>query len=185
MSLDKVVEDILRRGEEKMKEILRQGEQERDEQLVQAKKYVEESRKKGERQVQATVAQMEQQEVSSGELEAKRVLLAAQRRVMEDLKEQVLAELTRYPPDRRKAMYAKLVSSASKELGGCYVYSNVRDKGLLSLPSGMEDGGTLDCSGGLVFESKDRSVRLDFRFESILEDVWSKRMQDIYGKLFG
>jgi len=36
-----------------------------------------------------------------------------------------------------------------------------------------------------VFESKDRAVRLDFRFETMLDDVWNKRMQEIFGKLFG
>jgi vacuolar-type H+-ATPase subunit E/Vma4 len=37
MSLDKVVEDILRKGEERKREIIRQGEQERDQVLQQAK----------------------------------------------------------------------------------------------------------------------------------------------------
>jgi vacuolar-type H+-ATPase subunit E/Vma4 len=44
-------------------------------------------------------------------------------------------------------------------------------------------GGEIDCIGGLVFESKDRSIRLDFRFESLLEEIWNKKLQEIYGKL--
>jgi V/A-type H+-transporting ATPase subunit E len=123
MSLDKVVEDILRKGEEKKREIIRQGEQERDQVLHQAKADAEASREKADRQFQVTVSQMEQQELSSAELESKRLLLAAQRRVMEDLKHQALQELAHLPAERRKPLYDKLVAKAQKELGACYVYS--------------------------------------------------------------
>jgi V/A-type H+-transporting ATPase subunit E len=162
MSLDKVVEDILRKGEEKKREIIRQGEQERDQVLHQAKADAEASREKADRQFQVTVSQMEQQELSSAE-----------------------QELAHLPAERRKPLYDKLVAKAQKELGACYVYSTEEDRALLKLPKGMEDGGSIECTGGLVFETKDRSVRLDYRFESLMEEVWNRKMQEIYGKLFG
>jgi len=183
--LNKVVEDILRKGEEKKREIIRLGEKERDEQALLAEKKIEENRRKAEKRTKSLIAQMEQQEISSTELESKKILLAAQRQALEELKEQVLAELARYPGDKRKKMYPKLVSRAKKELGECYVYSNKDDKSLLQLPEGMTSAGIIDCRGGLVFESKDRSVRLDFRFESLLDDIWNKEMQEIYSKLLG
>ena len=127
---------------------------------------------------------MEQQELSSAELESKKALLVAQRQVMDDLREQVLIELGDYPTDKRKRLYSKLVSRAKKELGECFVYTNKSDKALVQLPPGITHAGTIDCSGGLIFESKDKSFRLDYRFESILDDVWNKNMQDIYAKLF-
>lgn len=185
MSLNKVVEDILRRGREREQEIIRQGESERDEQLKLAEKKIAENRSKAEKKNAATIEQMERQEVSSAELESKKTALAAQRKVLEDLRGQVLAELAGYPADKRKKLYSKLVLRAKKELGECYVYCNKEDQGLLQLPAGMVPGGAIDCSGGLVFERKDRAVRLDFRFETMLDDVWNKRMQEIYGKLFG
>lgn len=185
MSLDKVVEDILRRGEERKQEIVRQGERERDEQMAKAEGLVEEHRAKAERRVEAMISQMEQQELSSAELEAKKALLAAQRQVMDELKVQVLAEIGGYPEEKRKAMYARLMEKARGELGECYVYSNAPDKPLLKLPPGMRDGGVIDCKGGLVFETMDRAVRLDYRFETMLEDVWARKVQEIYSNLFG
>jgi len=185
MGLEKVVEEILLRGEEKRKEIIALGEKDRGEQILQAEKKIAEERLKSEKRTQATISQMEQQEISSAELESKKALLAAQRQVMEDLKEQVLGELERYPAEKRKELYSRLVSKAKKELGECSVYTNKADKALLSLPSGISSAGVIDCRGGLVFESKDKSFRLDYRFESLLEDVWNKNMHDIYAKLFG
>lgn len=185
MSLNKVVKDILRRGEEKKREIIKLGEKERDEQVRLAEKRIAEDRTKAEKRTEALITQMEQQELSSAEIESKKTLLAAQRQVMEDLEEQALSELAALPQDKRKKMYAKLVAKAKKELGECYVYSNKADKALLQLPAGMGNGGVLDCAGGLVFESKDRSVRLDYRFESMLEEVWNKKMREIYSRLFG
>jgi V/A-type H+-transporting ATPase subunit E len=183
MSLNKVVEDILRKGEENKREVVCLGEKERDEQVLQAEKRIEENRLKEEKKTRSLVAQMEQQELSSAELESKKILLAAQRRAMEELKEQALAELARYPVEKRKKLYSKLMAKAKKDLGECYVYSSRDDKAILQLPAGMASGGVVDCIGGLVFESKDRSVRLDFRFESLLEEIWNKKLQEIYGKL--
>ena len=183
MSLNKVVEDILHKGEEKKREIVRLGEKERDEQVLQAEKRIEENRAKEEKRTGSLITQMEQQELSSAELESKKILLAAQRRALEELKEQALAELAKYPADKRKKVYSKLVAKAKNDLGECYVYSSKDDKAILQLPAGMASGGVVDCIGGLVFESRDRSVRLDFRFESLLEEIWNKKLQEIYGKL--
>jgi V/A-type H+-transporting ATPase subunit E len=183
MSMNKVVEDILHKGEENQREIVRLGEKERDEQVLQAEKRIEESRLKEEKKTRSLVAQMEQQELSSAELESKKILLAAQRRAMEELKGQALAELAEYPADKRKKLYLKLMAKAKKDLGDCYVYSSKDDKAILQPPAGMTSGGVVDCIGGLVFESRDRSVRLDFRFESLLDEIWNKNLQEIYGKL--
>ncbi len=183
--MEKVVEDILRRGEEKRKEIISLGEKERDEQIRLAEAKAAEERQNTERRTQVIIAQMEQQELSSAELESKRSLLEAQRQVMESLKEQVLVELERYPEEKRKRLYSKLVQKAKKELGSCRVYSNKSDKGLVQLPSGVTYADTFDGAGGLMFESSDGSLRLDYRFESILDDLWSEKMREIYAKLFG
>ncbi len=185
MGLEKVVEDILRRGEEKRKEIISLGEKERDEQIRQAEAKAAEERQNTERRTQVIIAQMDQQELSSAELESKRSLLEAQRQVMEALKDQVLAELEEYPEAKRKRLYSKLVQKAKKELGTCKVYSTKADKELLQLPYGVTHVGFFDGTGGLIFESADGSLRLDYRFESILEDLWSQKMREIYGKLFG
>lgn len=185
MGLEKVIQDILQRGDAKKQEIVSLGENERDVQIKAAEKKAREERVKGSARVEAALSQMEQQELSSAELEAKRVLLEAERKVMEELKEQVLDELSRYPADRRKKLYAKLVSNAKKELDRGLVYSNKADKPLLQLPPGMTYGGVIEGKGGLVFESEDKTVRLDYRFESILDDLWNAKMREIYMKLFG
>jgi V/A-type H+-transporting ATPase subunit E len=185
MSLDKVVEEILRRGEQRKLEVIRQGEKDRDELIVQARKRIAENEAKGEHRTRGSIAQMEQQDVSSAELESKRMLLESQRKVMDELKEEILVDLAKIPADRRKKMYSKLVARAKSEFGECYVYSTEKDKALLQVPSGMLIGGTMDSRGGLIFESKDKTVRLDFRFETLLDDLWSSKMKEIYEHLFG
>lgn len=185
MSLEKVVEDILRRGEEQRREIIRQGERERDEHIAHADVQIAEHRERSAKRAEAQVSQMEQQELSSAELESKKALLSAQRQVMDELKAQILVEMSHYPADKRSAMYARLMGRAKKELGECYVYSNPSDRPLLKPPPGVSSGGVIDCRGGLVFESKDRAVRLDYRFESMLEEVWNGKIREIYSGLFG
>jgi V/A-type H+-transporting ATPase subunit E len=185
MSLNKVVEEILRRGKEREREIIQMGEKERDELLLQADKKILEEGAKVKKKNAAAIAQMEQQELSSAELESKKIMLAAQRISMEELRQRVLDELGEYPADRRKKLYAKLVARAKKEFGECIVYSNKADRALLQLPSGMSVGSSIECLGGLVFENKDKSIRLDFRFESMVEEAWNRNMREIFTRLFG
>ncbi len=185
MGLEKVVDDILKRGQAKRESIIKTGESERDSQIAHAKKEIEEDRTRAEAKTKTMIAQMEQQDLSAAELESKRALLEAQRQVMDDLRAKVLEELSSMPADKKKKIYSKLVAKARKELEECYVYSNDKDKALLQLPSGMSRAGTIEASGGLVFESRDRRVRLDFRFETILEDMWNEKMKEIYSRLFG
>jgi len=185
MSLEKIVEEILKTGEERKLEIVRQGERERDEHIAQADVQIAEHRAKAKDRAGAQVSQMEQQEFSSAELESKKVLLSAQRKAMDEAKSLVLSEIADYPAEKRAAMYSRLMARAKKELGECYVYSNAADKPLLKLAAGMASGGVIECRGGLVFESKDRTVRLDYRFETMLEEVWNRKIQEIYSTLFG
>ena len=180
-----MVEDILRKGQEQAQDIVRQGEAERDEQMGAAEGEIQESREKSLKKIEGQIAQLEQHELSSAELESRKILLAAQRDVLEDLKERSLAELAAYPSEKKQALYAKLFAKAKGILGDCNVYSNEADRSVLRPPSGITSVGTIDCAGGLVFESKDRSVRLDYRFETMLEEVWSQKMNEIYTQLFG
>ena len=185
MGLEKLVEDILRRGDERAQEIVHQGETERQQQIDLADKDISAGRERAEKRLEGQVAQMEQHELSSAELESRKMLLAAQREVLEDLRERILVELSHYPWDKRSAMYSKLFAKAESVLGECYVYSNEEDDRALKLPAGFTKGGIIECSGGLVFESKDRSVRLDYRFETQLDELWNRRMDEIYSQLFG
>ena len=185
MGLEKLVEDILQKGRERANEIIREGETERDEQVRSADEGIRRTREKAEKKTDAHIAQMEQHELSSAELESRKTLLAAQREVLEDLKDRSLAELANYPEDKRRMLYDKLFAKAKGILGDCVVYSNKADSAWLKPPAGVVKGGVIDCAGGLVFESKDGSVRLDYRFETMLDEVWNDKMSEIYSQLFG
>lgn len=180
-----MIEDILRKGEERAQEIIRQGERERDEPGRSADAEMKADSERAHKRAEAQITQLEQHELSSAELESRKMLLSAQREVLEDLKERILAELAVYPEDKKQTLYAKLFSKAEGILGDCYVYSNKADNALLKRSPRVTSGGTIDCLGGLVFETKDRTVRLDYRFETMLEDIWGKKMNEIYTQLFG
>lgn len=180
-----MIEDILRKGEERAQEIIRQGERERDEPVRSADAELKTDRESAHKRAEAQITQLEQHELSSAELESRKMLLSAQREVLEDLRERILAELAVYPEDKKQMLYARLFSKAEEILGDCYVYSNKADNALLKRSPRVASGGTIDCLGGLVFESKDRTVRLDYKFETMLEDIWGKKMNEIYTQLFG
>jgi V/A-type H+-transporting ATPase subunit E len=38
---------------------------------------------------------------------------------------------------------------------------------------------------GLILESEDGTIRLDYRFRSILEGIWEKELKNVSNMLFG
>ena len=51
--------------------------------------------------------------------------------------------------------------------------------------SNFEMGKDIPGLGGFVLESKDGSVVLDYRFDSLLEDAWKSCMASVNKVLFG
>ena len=139
--MDKLVEEILRKGDERAQEIVRQGEEERQQQTDLADEEISLNREKGEKRLEMQIAQMEQHELSSAELESRKMLLAAQREVLEDLRERILVELSHYSQEKRNAIYSRLFAKAKSILGECYVYSGRNDADTLSPPAGITKAG--------------------------------------------
>jgi V/A-type H+-transporting ATPase subunit E len=42
----------------------------------------------------------------------------------------------------------------------------------------------IDMSPGLILENEDGSVRLDYRFKTILDSIWNREMKTISNMLF-
>jgi len=185
MGLEQVIADILHKGEEQREAILRAAEAERSALLKEAREAGALAQRKRSQQVTAEVARLTQQEMLGAELEAKKLLLAAQKALLGDVRRSVLDELRALPAEKRSAYYRRLVRKAEAELGGGKVLCTAEDARLLRGMSKFAPEPVLDGAGGLVFERGDGAVRLDYRFETLLDQLWDRRVQEVFAKLFG
>jgi V/A-type H+-transporting ATPase subunit E len=65
-----------------------------------------------------------------------------------------------------------------------YIYSNKRDEPLVRSLSKLTYEDNIDCIGGIVLENKDRTMKLDYRYETIATMIWDRYLGEIADKLF-
>lgn len=185
MGLEQVIADILRKGEEQREATLRAAEADREGLLREAREAAAALKQKRSQEAAAEIARLSHQEVLGAELEAKKQLLAAQKRLLDEVQRSILEELRALPPAKRSAIYERLFRKAKQELGGGRVLCTAADAKLLRGLQGFTPDPVLDGAGGLIFERRDGTIRLDFRFETVLNQLWDGRVREVFARLFG
>lgn len=178
MSLDSVVQVILDKGKAEADEILAQARAEREQVLSEVRSEAAKSLADGENRARQAAERKRVQELARAELEARKIALAAQKEVLDDVYERTLARLSalKENPDLLRAL---LRANQSEWKAGGKVYSASKDESTVKAAVGSAYAGHVDCSGGVVIESADGTRRIDLRYESILRDVWEDSVREV------
>ncbi len=178
MSLETVAQTILGKGKAEADEILAQARAERERLLAEIRKEAEASLKELEASARVQAERKRVQELARAELEARKIVLAAQKEVLDDVYQRALARLGSLR-ENADFLRALLKANESEWRGGGRVFSNARDEPLVRPIVGAAYAGHVDCAGGVVIESADGSRRVDLRYESILRDVWNESVREV------
>ncbi|KTG10699.1 ATP synthase subunit E [Haloprofundus marisrubri] len=191
MSLDTVVEDIRDDARARAENIREEGQARADEIVAEAEADAEELLEERERAVERQIAQEREQALSSAKLQAKQQRLEARRDVLEDVYEQVEAELVALDGAERETLTRELLDAASTEFedeNEVFVYGRADDETLLTKIladyDGYEFAGDRDCLGGVVVEGRNSRVRVNNTFDSVLDSVWEDNLKDVSARLF-
>lgn len=185
MALDNVVSQILASAQQEADKLVKDAEGERSSILHQADESIAAKKKVSAKELEQAVLRLRQQELSSAELEAKRVVLNQKKEVLDDTFQQTLKELNALPADEKARLYNKIVSKGSAAIPHPKVYCPKGEGRLLAGAIGVRTIQETDMEPGLVLESEDGSISLDYRFKTILEGVWEKELKNVSHTLFG
>lgn len=177
MGLEAVIEDVLARGRSEVEEIRRATHAERERMLQEAR--AEGAKLFEARSQEATLAaeRARVQALARAELDSKKVVLAAQKDLLDQVYAAVLERLSRLA-EGGALLKALLQEHADKWRNG-KVFSNAKEAETVRSIVGPNFGGTIDCVGGVVIESADGSHRTDLRFETILADIWRDSIREV------
>jgi len=185
MALDNVIKAILDDGRKEAERIAAEGRKEVGNIIREAMKESEKLLKEKSDEAKKVAKRMKTQETARAEIESKKLVLKAQKEFLDEVYKTALKRLS-------EKWSIKLIESTlrqkSSEVKNGFIYSNERDRSTVeSLVStyGGQFGGVIDCLGGLVIESGDRSVRTDYRLETILKDVWDESVIEVTSILWG
>ncbi len=189
MGLENVVEDILNSARADVSAIAA-------EQDAEVSTIIEEAKRTGERIMGEKIAAAEdeakrirKQEISGANLEVRRMMLNTRKEILDETYKQAakrIRELDSEPLLR--SLIRAHIGDATR------IYSNKRDQPVVlklcdelleDQLTELEYAGNIDCIGGIILENEDGTVRLDYTFDTIMDEVSERSMKQISSILFG
>jgi V/A-type H+-transporting ATPase subunit E len=177
MGLETVIEDVLARGRSEAEEIRRATLAERERILQDAR--TEGAKLLAQRELEAKQAteRARIQALARAELESKKIVLSAQKELLDQVYAAVLEKLPRLAEG--EGLLRSLLQAHAEEWRNGKVSSNARDAEAVKAIVGKNFGGTVECVGGVVIDSADGSRRIDLRFETLLADIWRDSIKEV------
>lgn len=185
MALDNVKEDIIRSAQGTVRAIEAERDAEIAKILDEANALISDLKTKEDKRLKEALEQLVRQELSSAELESKKIVLEKKKAILAQAFNETLAELESATPAARKKRYQKMVESAKKVIKEPKAYC-AKGETLKAEDIGVSSLTKLDTiSGGLVLESKDGTMQVDMQYRTILQTVWDSEMKSLSDILFG
>jgi V/A-type H+-transporting ATPase subunit E len=176
MGLEVVVKDVQARGEEEANRIRQEGTDEANAMIAGAENTARHILEEKKGQAVEQIERRKNREISSANLEVKRAILNAKKELLDRVYDEAIETLASLPESERENMIKKLLES---QTGSTRVFSNKNDESLVKRISGLEYGGTIPCSGGIMLENEDGTVIRDLTFDSLLTGVREQSLKQL------
>ncbi len=178
-----MIDSIRKSGDAEAEQLVAAARQERERMLAELRAKGERLVEEGERRAREAGNRQRVQELARAELEAKKIVLLAQKEALEDVRHQTLNRLRDLPNNGE--LLAALLHRHAAEVEDGLVLCNEKDAPQVKKLVGKRFGSTIDCIGGAVIESEDRSYSLDLRYETVLGDIWESAVRRVAEALSG
>ncbi|MBI5355781.1 MAG: hypothetical protein HZB68_04990 [Candidatus Aenigmarchaeota archaeon] len=184
MGLEKVVQEIEARARKHSDEIVKNAEHEAHLILNEARERAAKAERETIAAVKKDFEQRRAHETAKAEIEAKKLVLNAQKETLFAVQEKAKLRLEALSDDVNRKILDSLLQDAEKDLQKGHIYCLEKDKEFISAFKAFSYKGT-SKGGGILVENLEQTVRLDLRYPTLLEGVWEKNISEIAKVLFG
>jgi V/A-type H+-transporting ATPase subunit E len=190
MELEAVAADIREKAKRDAGAIQEETRKEAERILSAAQERASEIKLAADGEVKSQASRVTDLEVSSSSLAVKRMLLNTQKDLLDQVYRATLDAIGRHPESFRRDSLKNLLSRAKKEIREGKVFAGTRDtqvlQEILRAPefSGFRYGGTAEIPGGIIVESGDGKLKLDYSYRTFLDRVWEAGLKDASDTLF-
>ena len=191
MGIEVVLEEIREKGKREVEEIRVATQKQVEEILSKGQQRAKELEQGVEEELEKQVSHIMNQEISAANLTAKRLLLTVQKELFEQVKKETLATILAKPESFHRGAVEKLLLQARREIGDGSVYCSRKDLPLVKeilakrpeLAS-LRLGEPQAIDGGIIAESRDGHLKIEYSYRSILEKVWESGLKEVSDGLF-
>ncbi|MGB9928907.1 MAG: V-type ATP synthase subunit E [Methanosarcina sp.] len=183
MGLEIVVKDIQEGARAEVSRIKTEGDAKASEIINEAKelqkKMLGDSLAKAEEDLQ----NLHQQVISSANLEVKRITLNRRKELLDKVYNQTIEQIKSMPASKKEELLKHIIKKHEAE--GSRIYSSKESEEAVRKLTSLDYAGNIDAIGGIVLENEDRTVRLDYTYDSILNNVYERSLKQISDILYG
>lgn len=183
MGLEAIVKEIKAKGKAEADTISKEAKKEASQIIADAQSRAEKIAEAKKKAVAAEIQRLKQQELSSANLEVKRSLLNARKEVLDIVYDKSVEGVKNFPADKNKELLKVIIEQ--NEAGNSKIYSRSEDKAVVKKLTKLKHAGEIDCIGGVVIETEDGTVYLDFKYDTILKDTSEQSLKQVSDILFG
>jgi V/A-type H+-transporting ATPase subunit E len=191
MGLESVVSEIREKGQKEAAAIRQETAAEVEKILKAAQNRAEKIKMAANEVVDKQVAHIQSQEISAANLVVKRDLLNAQKSLLDQVYSSTLTSISDLPVSFHKETMVKLLKKAKTEIPQGIVHSNQRDLNILKEIlekdpefSAYTTGKPANIEGGIIVESMDHQLQIDYSYRNFLDIVWEERLKEASDILF-
>jgi len=191
MGLEAVVNEIREKGRREVESIRAETRVEIEKILKEAQDHAAAIKIAAQEEAERTASHIVNQETSAANLAVKRLLLNAQKDVLDQVYSTSLAAVGELPAEFQEKALTSLLKRAAKEVREGVVHANERDLQLVREIisrhkdfSGYTVGSPVEIPGGIIVESKDGDLQIDYSYRTLLDEVWESCLKDVSEILF-
>jgi V/A-type H+-transporting ATPase subunit E len=191
MGLEAVIEEIRAKGTRETERIRQETQAERAAILGAAQEKAERIKLAADQDVDRQTAHIMNQEVSSANLVVKRQLLNTQKELLDSVYTTALSNIESLPGDFHREAIRSLLTRARAEIPDGIIHCSRRDHDVLrqilagdQAFSGYTVGEPAQIEGGIIVESRDGELQIDYSYRTFLDGVWETVLKDASDILF-
>lgn len=181
MGLEAVKAEILNNAKAQAAGVVAEARKEAGRIAREAEKNIGGMAERSEAETKKTLDLIKRQELASADLENKKMLLEAKKQVIDGVFAEALKRLESMGDRKQEAIIKKLLEKAKSDIEVAHVYCNKKDAKFLK---GL-NAEHANIAGGIIAENGQKTIRVDYSFEIMLQGIKEAELQNISKVLFG
>ena len=180
MGLEKIKEEILQKAANAEKQILAEAASKAKQVDANTNQIMKQIEQEESQKSASDISSLENRENSIANMETQKMLFEAKKEIIDNAYKEAFDKIKSMQRKDRTILLAKLFEKASKEIEVYFTYVNEEDKSMINRSTIRP----LKSEGGIICENKDGTVRVDYTFAAIFNELKEKTMRETSKILF-
>lgn len=184
MGLEKVKQEIIERAQKEAAAIIDAANAEARAVMKAAEKQMQEYEKTVDEDLEKSAEVTKRREIASAELEVKKQALSLKNDLINSIFSEARKRLAQLGDKKRESHVKALLATASGELNAAVVRCSQKDVKFLQGRGKLKVAADESILGGIIAESEDGKLRVDYSYDTLLEQARAKVLSDVSKTLF-